>query len=657
MVLSPIFLALGCGRDERAQRAGPVRGGGDRPDRLQPRDHRRGARCSPRRSVPSGWPSASSLGSLGHLLVQLPPLQALGFRYTAADRLLATRRRARRSPSWPRGRSASAPARSRSSSSTALATTLGLGAVTAFTIAFTLLQIPIGVIGVPLGRRPVPVARRAAPRSATATSSSASLDAGDAAARGGDDPGRRRSPRSCASRPSRCSSATAPARCDPGDRGHVPRVPARAAGPRTDRGAGSRLLRATGHASRRSLAAVGAVVVNTTLAVDPRRPARAARAGRRDRRRGLGRGDRPGRPPAPARGAARAGHGGASSPLRTLVAAALAALAASSIRLLLGPALAPGSGIDRARPGSAGLATIIVVVSAAFAAAFVGARRSPCGSGNRALSSRSWSTRSAARARDVTRRRADPRRLGRARRHRATRAPISSSTGLGRRQGRQRLGGAPASWPTGHGVGAQILVRRPRPLPWGFAYAPRGPVGGGWSAGRGRRLHERRSRRSCRHAAGRVSHLRIDPEIELDGPHDPDGALRRALRAAGWRPAPPIQPALDAGHRPARRTRTALWGDLRKKWRQYVNKARSAGVRRRRCRGRPPRRVLPDLPRDRRSRRVPHPRPRPHTATSGRRSRPPAGRACCSPRRPTASRSRRCSSSAAARGSWSRTAA
>jgi putative peptidoglycan lipid II flippase len=34
---------------------------------------------------------------------------------------------------------------------TALATTLGVGAVTSFTIAFTLLQIPIGVIGVPLG--------------------------------------------------------------------------------------------------------------------------------------------------------------------------------------------------------------------------------------------------------------------------------------------------------------------------------------------------------------------------------------------------------------------------------------------------------------------------------------------------------------------------
>jgi len=31
--------------------------------------------------------------------------------------------------------------------------------------------------------------------------------------------------------------------------------------------------------------------------------------------------------------------------------------------------------------------------------------------------------------------------------------------------------------------GRQILVRRPQPLPWGFAYAPRGPVGSGWSSG------------------------------------------------------------------------------------------------------------------------------------------------------------------------------
>ena len=75
----------------------------------------------------------------------------------------------------------------------------------------------------------------------------------------------------------------------------------------------------------------------------------------------------------------------------------------------------------------------------------------------------------------------------------------------------------------------------------------------------------------------RVSHLRIDPEIEADGPLDPDGALRTALRAAGWRPAAPIQPAstriIDL-----RADEAALLGDLRKKWRQYVNKARSAGI-------------------------------------------------------------------------------
>jgi lipid II:glycine glycyltransferase (peptidoglycan interpeptide bridge formation enzyme) len=77
--------------------------------------------------------------------------------------------------------------------------------------------------------------------------------------------------------------------------------------------------------------------------------------------------------------------------------------------------------------------------------------------------------------------------------------------------------------------------------------------------------------------AGRVSHLRIDPEIEQDGPLDPDGVLRRALRAHGWRPAPPIQPnatrIVDL-----RADEDVLWGDLRKKWRQYVNKARTAGI-------------------------------------------------------------------------------
>ena len=125
-------------------------------------------------------------------------------------------------------------------------------------------------------------------------------------------------------------------------------------------------------------------------------------------------------------------------------------------------------------------------------------------------------------------------------------------------------------------IGAQILVRRPRPMPWGFAYAPRGPVAGDWTPEAiGAFTAAVRERLPA--AAGRISHLRIDPEIEADGPLDPDGTLRRALRDAGWRPAPPIQPnatrIIDL-----HADEEALYGDLRKKWRQYVNKARTAGI-------------------------------------------------------------------------------
>lgn len=125
-------------------------------------------------------------------------------------------------------------------------------------------------------------------------------------------------------------------------------------------------------------------------------------------------------------------------------------------------------------------------------------------------------------------------------------------------------------------MGAQILVRRPGPLPWAFAYAPRGPVAAAWT-GPALADFSAAVRASLPAAAGRVSHLRVDPEIELDGPLDPGGALGEAFRASGWRPAPPIQPAatriVDL-----RADEAALWGDLRKKWRQYVNKARAARI-------------------------------------------------------------------------------
>jgi lipid II:glycine glycyltransferase (peptidoglycan interpeptide bridge formation enzyme) len=124
-------------------------------------------------------------------------------------------------------------------------------------------------------------------------------------------------------------------------------------------------------------------------------------------------------------------------------------------------------------------------------------------------------------------------------------------------------------------IGGQVLVRRARPLPWAFAYAPRGPVTDDWSTPAIQAWTARLG--DGLRSAGRVSHLRIDPEIERDGIGDPDGSLRRALRDAGWRPAPKIQPdttrIIDL-----RADEGALWGDLRKKWRQYVNKARSGGV-------------------------------------------------------------------------------
>ena len=127
-------------------------------------------------------------------------------------------------------------------------------------------------------------------------------------------------------------------------------------------------------------------------------------------------------------------------------------------------------------------------------------------------------------------------------------------------------------------IGAQVLLRRPRFVPWTFAYAPRGPLATAWTPDA---VHawtaalRAAARRNDWNA--RVSHVRMDPEVELDGPLDPDGSLRAALRSAGWRPAPEVQPqvtrVLDLTP-----DEDALWAGLRGKWRQYVNKARAGGV-------------------------------------------------------------------------------
>jgi lipid II:glycine glycyltransferase (peptidoglycan interpeptide bridge formation enzyme) len=125
-------------------------------------------------------------------------------------------------------------------------------------------------------------------------------------------------------------------------------------------------------------------------------------------------------------------------------------------------------------------------------------------------------------------------------------------------------------------VGTQVLLRRPGPLPWAFAYAPRGPVLERWDGDGIERVTA--LVRAGLTGGPRVSHLRIDPEVERGAGPDEGGAVTDALRAAGWRPAPPIQP-VSTRVIDLRADEAALLGDLRKKWRQYVNKARSGGVR------------------------------------------------------------------------------
>jgi lipid II:glycine glycyltransferase (peptidoglycan interpeptide bridge formation enzyme) len=128
------------------------------------------------------------------------------------------------------------------------------------------------------------------------------------------------------------------------------------------------------------------------------------------------------------------------------------------------------------------------------------------------------------------------------------------------------------------GIGAQVLLRRPRPMPWSFAYAPRGPVAAAWTADSIATFTEA-ARTGLRGIPGaRVSHLRIDPEIEADGPDDVEGSTVRALAGLGWRPAPQVQPSVTRVIDLAPDEAT-LWASLRGKWRQYVNRARSGGTR------------------------------------------------------------------------------
>ena len=126
-------------------------------------------------------------------------------------------------------------------------------------------------------------------------------------------------------------------------------------------------------------------------------------------------------------------------------------------------------------------------------------------------------------------------------------------------------------------IGGRLLLRRASPLPWTFAYAPRGPLADSWTeTALAAWTDALRTTLGAPSVRG-IALLRMDPEIESGGFFDPDGATTAMLRTLGWRPAPEVQPSvtrlIDLAADEA-----SLWSDLRKKWRQYVNRARSVGV-------------------------------------------------------------------------------
>jgi putative peptidoglycan lipid II flippase len=89
-------------------------------------------------------------GSLLHLAIQIGPMRALGYRYDRKIDLAEPEARHALALMAPRAVGLGAT-QITFIVLTGIASTLGSGAISAFNVAFTLLQIPIGVIGVPLG--------------------------------------------------------------------------------------------------------------------------------------------------------------------------------------------------------------------------------------------------------------------------------------------------------------------------------------------------------------------------------------------------------------------------------------------------------------------------------------------------------------------------
>jgi putative peptidoglycan lipid II flippase len=90
------------------------------------------------------------LGAAGHLAIQLRPLLRTGYRYEPVLDVRDPQARQALTLMAPRALGLGA-SQFTFVAMNSLASGLGAGAITAFTMAFTLLQVPVGVIGVPLG--------------------------------------------------------------------------------------------------------------------------------------------------------------------------------------------------------------------------------------------------------------------------------------------------------------------------------------------------------------------------------------------------------------------------------------------------------------------------------------------------------------------------
>ncbi len=128
-----------------------------------------------------------------------------------------------------------------------------------------------------------------------------------------------------------------------------------------------------------------------------------------------------------------------------------------------------------------------------------------------------------------------------------------------------------AADPDGGLVGAQVLVQRPRGLPWGLGYLARGPVTADGTLSRAQVLAVTRRLREAgrRH---RLATIVMEPEADAG-----DGRLARELIRAGWRRTDHVQPdrtrIIDLAQ-----DEPAILAGMHRKTRQSVSKSERLGV-------------------------------------------------------------------------------